>query len=147
MPLASLDDIRTWLPADKFQVTDGNLDLQLAQVDAERLIKGYLRAVFSPSTVAAWADPSTTPAYLRSVAGRLVAAFYYSKKTSEDIPDWVGTYPQRLYDEAMRMLENVKNGDVVLAEVSEIPGTEFTNAFFYPTSRDGQPSFTMSMQW
>src|SRR5262245_14450637 len=125
MALASLDDVKTHLPPDKFEATDGNPEIALFQVDVERLIKGYLSSVFSATTLAAWADPSTTPSYIRSIAGRLVAAFYYAKKVSEDLPDWDRTYPQRLYDEAMLMLNMIREGDVILEEVPEDPGTAF----------------------
>lgn len=145
--LASLDDLKTFLPGDKFQVTDGNTELDLVQVDVERLIKGYLSSVFQATTLAAWADPTTTPSYIRSIAGRLVAAFYYAKRLSEDLPDWDKTYPQRIYDEAMMMLEMVRSGQVVLEGVTDTPGTEFDSSFFYPDSNARAAAFTMGMKW
>lgn len=144
--LASLGDVNTHLPGDKFTATDGGPDYLAFQTDVDRLIKGYLSSVFSATTLAAWADPNSTPAYIRACAGRLVAAFYYAKKVSEDIPDWDGTYPQRLYNEAMRMLEEVRTGAVVLPEVPDEIGTAFDSSFFYPDSTD-EPSFTMDMRW
>lgn len=143
--LASLDDVRTHLPEDKFKVTDGNAEIKLFQTDVERLIKGYLSSVFSAATLAAWADPASTPTYIRACAGRLVAAFYYAKRLSEDLPDWDRTYPQRLYDEAMMWLEAVRTGQVDLG-LTEPAGTQFDSSFFFPTT-DSIPKFTMDMRW
>lgn len=145
--LASLDDIRTHLPADKFQVTDGNAEIALFQTDVDRLIKGYLSSVFSAATLAVWATPGTTPGYIRGCAGRLIAAFYYAKKLSEDLPDWDRTYPQRLYDEAMQMLEQVRSGDVTLTGVAEVSGNQFDSSFFFPDSTSEGAKFTMGMRW
>jgi len=144
--LASFDDVRTHLPGDKLQVTDENSEILLFQVDVERLIKGYLSSVFSAATLATWDEPASTPAYIRGCAGRLVAAFYYAKRYSVDIPDWDKTYPQRLYDEAMAMLEMVRNGEVDLG-LPESPGTAFDTSFFYPDSTARDPAFTMDMRW
>lgn len=146
MALNSLDDVKTWLPGDKFKATDGNPELDLIEIDVERSIKGYLSSVFTQATLSTWADPETTPAYIRSCAGRLVAAFYYAKKLSEDMPDWDRTYPQRLYNEAMQMLEEVRTGQVTLVEVTEPAGTGFDSSFFYPDSTT-EPKFTMDMRW
>jgi len=146
--LASLDDINAFLPGDKFKVTDGNPEIVFLQTDVERLIKGYLSSVFAASTLAGWAAPSSTPGYIRSCAGRLIAAFYYGKKASEDLPDWDGTYPQRLYNDAMRMLEELRDGTVTLIEVpeSEQPETQFSSDFFWPRA-GSVPKFEMDMKW
>lgn len=145
--LASLDDIKTHLPGDKLQVTDGNAEIALFGVDVERLIKGYLSSVFTAALLASWDEPTNTPGYIRGCAGRLVAAFYYAKRFSADIPDWDRTYPQRLYDEAMQMLELVRSGQVELEGVTETPGTQFSTDFFYPDGTARAPAFTMDMQW
>lgn len=146
MALASLEDINTHLPSDKFKATDGNPEITLFQIDVETVIKGYLSSVFTQAALLLWASPATTPKYIRSVAGRLIAAFYYAKKVSEDLPDWDRTYPQRLYDEAMKMLEDVRTGDVILVEVGEEVGTAFDDSFFWPR-KDSVPKFTMDMRW
>lgn len=142
MSLASLDDVKTHLPPDKFAVMDGNTEINLFHTDVTRLVKGYLSSVFSTAILAAWDEPANTPEYIRACAGRLVAAFYYAKKVSEDLPDWDRTYPQRLYDEAMRMLDAVRTGIVDLG-LTEEAGTQFGTNFFYPDSTARAPSFTM----
>lgn len=143
--LASLDDINTHLPQDKLNASDGNEEIDRFQIDVERVIKGYLSSTFSATVLAAWADPDTTPDFIRSIAGRLIAAFYYAKKYSEDLPDWDKTYPQRLYNEAMAMLAQVLSGDVIIVP-GETPSTQFSSNFFYPT-RDTEPVFTMDMRF
>jgi len=145
--LASLDDVKTHLPNDKFAATDGNPEIAFFQIDVERLIKGFLSNVFSATTLSAWVSPATTPGYIRAVAGRLVASFYYAKKVSEDLPDWDRTYPQRLYNEAIAMLEAIRDGDVILEDVDEGAGTAFSTDYFFPRASDGEPKFTMGMRW
>lgn len=147
MSLASLDDVNTHLPQDKFSATDGNPEIALFQIDVERMVKGYLASVFSATTLSAWVSPATTPGEIRAVAGRLIAAFYYSKKVSEDLPDWDRTYPQRLYDEAMKMLTDIIDGSIPLTGVTDTPGTALSEDFFFPRTADGDPKFTMGMRW
>jgi hypothetical protein len=144
--LADLNDINTFLPQDKLSATDGNEEIGRHQVDVERVIKGYLSSTYTAATLAAWADPDSTPPFIRSIAGRLIAAFHYARKLSEDMPDWDRTYPQRLYDEAMAMLLAVQNGDVDLGIPGEEAGTQFSSNFFYPT-KDTEPVFTMDMRF
>lgn len=144
--LASIEDINTFLPQDKLSATDGNEEIARHQIDVERVIKGYLSSTYSAVTLAAWADPDTTPNFIRSIAGRLIAAWHYARKLSEDMPDWNKTYPQRLYDEAMAMLLGVQNGDVDLGLPGEEAGTTFGDGFFYP-GKDTEPVFTMDMRF
>ena len=143
--LASRDDINTHLPQDKLHVQDANEQVDKHQIDVDRVIKGYLSSTYSPATLAAWAEPVDTPGFIRSIAGRLVAAWHYARMYSEDIPDWDRTYPQRLYNEAMKMLEEVRSG-VVDLDLPEEAGTQFGSSFFYPT-KETEPVFTMGMRF
>ena len=143
--LASLDDINTFLPTDKLEARDGDERIARHQTDVDRVIKGYLSSTFSAVTLAAWADPDSTPGFIRSIAGRLIAAFHYGRSYTEDLPDWDRTYPQRIYNEAMQMLEQVRTGDVIVVE-DETPSTQFSSNFFYP-GKDSEPVFTMDMRF
>jgi len=154
LPLASLFDINTHLPQDKLQVTDGNDDA--LQLDAERLIKGYLADVYSPVTLASWSDPTIddpalpgyVPEYIRGIAGRFIAAFYYRIRYSEDTLDTPG-YAQNLYDEAMDMLNKVVRGEITLIDVEESPATDvsLTNELFWPNDSTAEgPYFRMGME-
>jgi hypothetical protein len=149
MSLANLDDINSFLPQDKFRATDGNPKITLFQIDVERLVKGYLGSVFSATELNAWADPATTPNLIQSVAGRLIAAFYYRDKVSEQVATHEErAYPQRLYNEAMLMLDGIRLGKITLAEVSELPGTAFDTDYFYPNDLEvDAPKFTMDMRF
>lgn len=144
--LASLDDINTFLPQDKLSASDGNEEIQRHQIDVDRVIKGYLSSTYTAATLAAWADPVTTPPFIRSIAGRLIAAWHYARKLSENLPDWDRTYPQRLYDEAMAMLLGVQTGDVIVDPGAPPPGTQFGDDFFYP-GKGTEPVFTMDMRF
>ncbi|KKW09706.1 MAG: hypothetical protein UY48_C0055G0009 [Candidatus Gottesmanbacteria bacterium GW2011_GWB1_49_7] len=142
--LASLDDINVHLPSDKLGLADGD-DTEM-QLDAERIIKGYLSTVYSAATLAEWADPATTPGLIRAIAGRLIAAFYYALRFSEDSVERP-EYAQFKYDEAMSMLKQIVAGTLLLPEVTETPttGLSFTSADFWPN--DDDPVFTMSKEF
>jgi len=144
--LASIDDINTFLPQDKLSATDGNEEIARHQIDVDRVIKGYLSSTYTAAILAAWVDPDDTPPFIRSIAGRLIAAWHYARKLSENLPDWDRTYPQRLYDEAMAMLLRVQEGDVDLGIPGETPGTGFSEDFFYP-NKNTEPVFTMDMRF
>lgn len=138
--LADLSDVNRYLPTEKIEVTEP--ELELFEVDASRIIRGYLAGVFSPATIAAWADPATTPELIRNVAGRLIAALFYRERYSEDFTEdpW---YAQKLYDDAMAIIMGIRDGTIVLVDVTEVPttGLSFTTDDFWPN--DDSPKFTM----
>lgn len=142
--LATLDDINTHLPDDRLKATEGNEEVNRFQIDVDRTIKGYLSTVYSTTIIAVWDEPVNTPEFIRGIAGRLIAAYWYAAKVSESLPDWDGTYPKRLYDEAMKMLTDLRLGNVDLG-LEEEAGTQFSNAWFSPNSDSREPSFRMSM--
>jgi hypothetical protein len=114
---------------DKLEADDSSV--ALFQVDAQRIVKGYLAGSFSPSTLAAWADPDTTPSIIRAIAGRLIAAAFYADRYAEDDPD-VPAYAQEKYNQAMLMLMQVQTGALILTEVTEPTADAFVNLDFYP---------------
>lgn len=118
MALVTDDDIQVHLPVDKLVVEDIPDSLAGVHLDIERVIKGYLSATFSPVTLASWADPDSTPEYIRAIGGRLGAAFIYRERLAQDFPD-DAEYARIKYDEAMAMLELVRTGAVALPEVDE----------------------------
>jgi hypothetical protein len=154
MALASLDDINTHLPDDKLTMSES--EDELYQIDAERIVKGYLSGVFSPTTLAAWGDPSVTdstengyvPGTVRAIVGRLIAAAFYTKKLAEDVTE-VPSYAQKLYDEGIAMLRAVMTGDIILEDVVEqvTTGGTLTNADFFPNDTTSGPLFTMDQQF
>lgn len=143
MSLCSLDDINVHLPQDKLQVL--NADDDAPQLDAERIIKGTLSDTFSPAELASWSTPATTPEMIRAIAGRFVAALVYARAFSSElaeVPEWA----QRLYDDAMNMLNGIVAGTITLPEVSETPNTggKLTSDDFYPNDDTPGPFFTMT---
>jgi len=143
MALADIDDINLHLPLDKIRVdTEQYTPLQL---DAERIIRGYLAGYLTPATLASWDTPANTPGIVRGIAGRFIAAFYYRKRYAEDALD-DPQYPQTLYDYAMKMLMDILAGDLTLEEVLDQPTTDrLTVTDFWPNDSTGEPKFTMEM--
>lgn len=155
MPLATLDDINLWLPADKLVMTDLLDDPY--QLDAERIIKGYLSTTYSATTLAGWSDPTVNqasqyyvPSIIRGIAGRFIASFYYGKQFSSESTD-VPQYAQKLYDDAWDLLRKIQSGEIVLTdEADEMPdtGVRLSEADFYPNSPDTDPpKFAMSREF
>lgn len=145
--LASLSDINTHLPVDKLdaesvdELTVSSIDL--FEIDVDRLIRGYLSGVYTPATLAVWDSPANTPDYIRSIAGRLIASFWYAQRYSEDIES-ENHFAQGLYIEGMGMLDCVRTGEVILpTDVTPNAGTQFSEDFFQPNSKSTPPKFSM----
>lgn len=146
--LASLTDINGFLPDDKAHLSDGE-DGQY-QIDASRVIKGNLAGVFTPVTLKGWDAPSNTPALIRGIAGRLIAAKYYSKLYSEDEPDG-STYAQNLYNEAVGMLAQIREGLLLVVDDNQVPIEDnqlsLTDAVFEPNDSTIGPIFSIGMEF
>ena len=142
MPLASLDDVNMHLPTDKLEIEQPELDL--FGLDAERIVRGYLAGVIPATTLALWASPDDTPELIRAIAGRLIAAFYYRERYSEDsLEDPI--YAQTKYNEAMALLQGIIDGSITLVDLPDpiLTTDRFTADNFYPNSMDDGPVFTM----
>jgi hypothetical protein len=144
MALASLDDINVHLPGDKIEVPPALYDEE--QLDAERIVRGYLSGYVDPAILAGWTSPDTTPDEIRAVVGRLVAAFHYRLRYSEDSlvdPE----YALLKYNEAISLLTMVQQGTITLPGVPVIGGLDLEAADFWPndSTTDG-PFFTMGMK-
>jgi|SRR5215831_14961791 len=147
--LASNEDVQAWLPVDKFPVTTGNSDK--AQVEAQRLIKAFLANVFTPVTLSGWDVPANTPPIIRSIAGRLVAAYLYRESYSEDSTT-VPEYAQTLYNEAIEMLGQIRAGTLIVTDASGNPlADELSIAFsaedFWPNNTTQPPFFAVGDVW
>src|SRR4051794_20397559 len=110
--LADITDVQTYLPTDRIPTDAG--DIAGYQLSVERIVKGYLVGIFSASTMAAWTTPTTTPQIIREVAARMIAGYRYRDRTSEETPGGIEetTYGQRLYNEAMGMLNDIRAGNL-----------------------------------
>jgi hypothetical protein len=142
--LASLEDINLHLPSTVLQMDSATEDPY--QIDAERIIRGYLSNVFSTATLTSWSTPSNTPQLIRSIAGRLIAAWFYASKVGGETPDW-NDYSDQKYKEALDMLAQIRTGDLVLEEVTEelTIGDSITSADFWPN--DLAPVFSMDQEF
>lgn len=140
MALADLEDVNVHLPDDKLEVDDA-IDPAL-QRDAERIVKGYLSGVYEPTVLAGWDTPDNTPELIRAIAGRLIAAFYYRQRYSEDSLD-DPQYAQIKYNEAMALIMELRAGTIDLVEV---PGDSDSILRFWPDDTTDGPYFTMAME-
>lgn len=120
MALVDDTDIQVHLPVDKFNISASDFpdDLTKVKLDIERVVKGRLSGVYSPTTLAGWSSHNNTPSYIRALSGRLAAALLYRLRLAEDYPE-DADYAKAKYREGMQMLELVADGIVVLPEVDE----------------------------
>src|SRR6516165_8256280 len=115
MALASLDDINVHLPEDKIEVDSARYDD--IQLDAERVVRGYLSGYIDPVIMAGWTSPDTTPDLIRAIVGRLCAAFWYRNRYSEDsLVD--PQYALIKYNEAIAMLQMIQAGTMQVDSIT-----------------------------
>lgn len=146
MSYANLADINVHLPTDKLVVTAETITP--FELDAQRIIRGYVGGVIEASKLAAWVSPETTPELIRSISGRLIAAAFYAERFSENSTD-VPAYGQNLYNVAIGYLMGIKSGSQVIVEVDgttiDVSSTSLTNASFLPNDASAKPAFTREM--
>jgi hypothetical protein len=142
--LASNDDVQTFLGDDKLTATDGNSARE--QVEAQRLIVSQLSGVFTSDVLVAWVSPATTPGLIRSIAGRIIAAYLYRNafiNESVETPD----YGQFLYNEAIAMLRQIRLGTLTVLDADDNPiapsGLDLSSSDFWPNNTTDGPAFTM----
>jgi hypothetical protein len=148
--LADLVDINTHLPEDKalMEVTYDDSGLQ---VDTYRFVRSLLTNVFDPAIMTSWSTPTSTPAIIRAIAGRLIAAKFYLTLYSEDSDD-EPFLAQRLYNEATAMLTQVRDGTLTILdpvtseEIVVLDDLRWGREDFYPND-DVPPKFSMDMSF
>lgn len=153
MPLVGIDDINVHLPPDKLHVL--NADDDSLQLDVERIIKARLSGTFSPSTLASWLvpgplfPPASVPHIIQEIAGKLIASMVYARAFSSEVGG-VPEYAQKLYTEAMEMLDQIILGDIVIPG-TELPGGEvvdtgnrLTSDMFWPNNETTGTRFRRS---
>lgn len=135
---ADKTDIQTWIRSDLAVVDDANS--QKANVDARRTIIGQLGGHFSQVVIQSWDVPDNTPEIIRSIAGRLTAAFMYRSLISSE-QDTVSEYAQSIYNEAISMLEKITTGDITVVDDTGTPiDTEGIDLVGFLVT---EPAFTM----
>lgn len=141
--LATLDDVNTFLPQDKLMQEDGDSGFQRALLDSQRIVIGQLATHIPPTTIAVWADPTTTPDVIRSVLGRLTAALIYARQFSNRTGE-VPEYAQMLYDQAMMMIAQILAGTLDIGETVDVG---FSDLRFWPNNTTEAPKFTMDLDF
>lgn len=145
--MATLDDVNAHLDGEVIEATPDNTDL--VQVSVARIIRGYLGGLVAQSTLMSWDTPATTPDIIREIASMLIAAKVYfneSARTSLIVDD--DNFAQRLYDQAMAMLQLILDGQIIIdgGEEGETGAVGvLTIDDFFPVD-DTDRAFTMGMQ-
>lgn len=138
--LVSIADVQTWLQEDKLPVDDANM--QKPAIDAERIIRSQLSGLFTTTVMSGWDSPANTPDLIRSIAGRLTAAYLYRAIYSEEGTS-VPEYATELYNEALMMLNSVVSGNLTVVDSGGNPiDTTGTNLLGFAPN-DNAPQFTM----
>ena len=156
MSLATLDDVNNHLPIDKLEMVAGD-DFNQYLLDVERIIKGALSTTYSPTTLAGWSDPTVSPTHakyvpgmIRSIAGRFIASFYYAKRFSEESTE-VAPYAQKLYDDALGLLNKIVSGEISLYDETDEAspmGQHLEDDDFFPNDPiQTPPVFAMDKQF
>lgn len=145
MAFASLTDVNKHYPDDKFIV--GDADITSPGIYADRLIRARLGGIVDVDIIATWVDPDSTPEIIREVSGLLVAAKLYAESAAEDEADG-SAYAQSLYDEAIRILDEIREGVSVIIGVDQLPiDTTSIEGSFWPDNTTQPSFFTVADQW
>lgn len=145
MAFASLKDVNTHLPDDKAQALDA--DIPELGIDADRLIRARLAGIINVSTILTWVSPATTPEIIREISGMLIAAKFYAKLVAEDEADG-SAFAQELYDRAIAMLDEIREGLLVIIGVDDIEiDTSAIEGSFWPNDTTQAPFFAVADQW
>jgi|SRR5215472_2806399 len=149
--LCTVPDVNAHFDQDVLTADADNT--QLPQISVARVIKGYLARSVAPTVLASWATPETTPDIIREIAAMLIASqvyFNYAMRTSIILDDH--NFAQRLYNEAMQMLQGILDGTIPLID----PGTglpiegdnpdEMSDLDYFPTDATDR-AFTMSQKF
>lgn len=146
MALASLKDISANVDPQIVEVNEQNTNL--LQISVARIVRGYLSRVLSNAVLASWDTPDNTPELVREAAAKLVASQLYFNAQSRGTVELSDEHvSQRLYNEAIRILEKIVSGEEVLVDV-EVPVVatgDMSTLDFWPVD-DTDRSFSKSME-
>lgn len=147
--MCTLDDVNAHLDGEVIEATADNTDL--IQLSVARIIRAYLSSVVDQTTMMSWATPETTPDTIREIASMLIAAYLYfqlSARTSLTIDD--RNFAQRLYDQAIAMLQAIVSGEIVIiggdnGSTVEDPVAAFGDQDYFPVDATDR-AFTVGME-
>jgi hypothetical protein len=145
-----VSDANAWLEGTKLTLTDLDTSLE-SQISTQILAK--LAGTFS--TTATWADPSSTPALVRSIIAMYYVAAVYDKHYADDVDDSSSNYAATLRGLADANIAGLLDGTLSLVEDPTANASQGAPVFF-PTDAssdnrigfhedpsDGGPAFLM----
>lgn len=142
--LASLDDINAEVDGVVIEADPNNTSL--IQVSVARVIRAFLAPIVDRTVLYSWVSPSTTPEIIRTIAGKLIAAQLYMSKIAAQSSDIPNTHiAQRLYNEAMALLNMVISGEIIIDNVVVVTEGSLTLADFFPVDAKDR-AFSMGME-
>ena len=149
--LATVDDINASLPSEDFDgsgavvvATDDNT--ALLQVSVARVVRGYLSGVVPQETLMGWSEPDLTPPIVTEAAAKMIAAQLFMQRvtrTTALIDD--RQYAQILYDQAMAILNGIKDGLISIGDEVVVVGDSLSLLDFHPID-DTDRAFGMGME-
>jgi hypothetical protein len=148
--LATVSDINASLPSEDFDgsgavVTATDENTALLQISVARVVRGFLSGVVDQETLMAWIEPDLTPEPVREAAAKMIAAQLFMQRvtrTTALIDE--RHYAQVLYDQAMAILNGIKDGTILLEEVVVV-GDSMSLFDFHPVD-DTDRAFSMGME-
>ena len=143
--LASLDDVNGNLDGEVIEATADNSNL--VQISVARVVRGYLAALVDAPTLMSWNTPETTPDIIREIAAKLIASQVYFNLASRQSIAWTtDNFAQHLYDEAMKLLQGIIDGEIPIGLPGEVPPSSpnMSDADYFPID-DTDRAFTVGM--
>lgn len=148
--LASVDDVNASLPSEDFDgsgavVTATAENTALLQLSVARVVRGFLGGVIAQEVTLSWTEPDLTPDSIREAAAKMIAAQLFMQRVARTtaLID-LRHYSQILYDQAMAILQGIKDG-LILVEDVEVITDAMTILDFHPID-DTDRAFGMSME-
>lgn len=147
MTLVSAGDVQAWFADGRLRI-DSDDDLE-EEIHARSIVLGQLQTRFDVSD---WVSPDTTPKLVRTIISMLTAAYRYNNFIT--VPEGQTSYGDRLQANAMVLLQQVVDGQLILDEATDGPAVTGTLSF-YPTDAstaiddedDAGRKFSMGMRF
>jgi hypothetical protein len=144
--LASLDDVNAHLDGEVIEADANNSNL--VQISVARIVRGYLAAVVDAPTLMSWQTPETTPDMPREIASMLIAAqVYFNLAARQSLDLSNDNFAQRLYTEAMAMLQGIVDGTIPLGGIDGgiiTTGADMGDQDYFPIDSTDR-AFTVGM--
>ena len=140
--LATLDDINANLDGEVIEATADNSNL--VQISVARVVRGFLASMVDTATLMSWSNPDATPDIVREIAAKFIAAqVYFNEAARQSFIIEDNNYAQRLYNQAMALLEGIIEGTIIIGDIPGIVSSmEMTVDDYFPVD-DTDRAFTM----